>query len=184
LTGFPSFTRIVVIVAALVTAGVACGQAPGGTSRGGSRGGGLDTSHVPPSKPDQDANTGVTLLSTVQYRLELLEEDLRLLPEQRSAWQTYRERVLRLAEDTQRAARTALGGDMPAPKRLDRLADIARDRLTAIEDIVDAGKHLYATLTPGQQTVADRRMAVPVMALAGVEPNSGTARAGAGGKNP
>jgi hypothetical protein len=73
---------------------------------------------------------------------------------------------------------------MTAPQRLDRLSDIARDRLTAIEDIVDAGKQLYATLTPGQQTVADRRMAVPVMALAGVEPTSATTRAGAAGKGP
>jgi len=126
----------------------------------------------------------MTVLSAVQYRLELLEEDLRLMPEQRAAWLAYRERVLKLAEDAQRSMRTALAGEMPAPKRLDRLADIARDRLTAIEDIVDAGKNLYATLTPGQQSVADRRMAVPVMALAGVEPNSAAARAGATSKNP
>ena len=182
MTGFSSFTRIIVIVAALVAAGVAWGQAPSGAGR--ARAGGPDTSHVPPSKGGQDANTGVTVLSTVQYRLELLEEDLRLLPEQRNAWQTYRERVLKLAEDSQRAARTALGGDLSAPKRLDRLADIARDRLTAIEDIVDAGKNLYATLTPGQQNVADRRMAVPLMSLAGVEPNSTAARAEPAGKSP
>jgi hypothetical protein len=73
---------------------------------------------------------------------------------------------------------------MSAPQRLDHLGDIARDRLTAIEDIVDAGKQLYATLSPGQQTVADRRMAVPVMALAGVEPNSAAGRAAVGSKNP
>jgi hypothetical protein len=116
----------------------------------------------------------------MQYRLETLEEDLRLMPEQRSAWLAYRERVLKMAEDAQRTARAALGGEMAAPKRLDQLADIARDRLTAIEDIVDAGKNLYAILTPAQKSVADRRMAVPVMALAGVEPTSG-ARGGPGG---
>jgi hypothetical protein len=116
----------------------------------------------------------------MQYRLETLEEDLRLMPEQRSAWLAYRERVLKMAEDAQRTARAALGGEMAAPKRLDQLADIARDRLTAIEDIVDAGKNLYAILTPAQKSVADRRMAVPVMALVGVEPTSG-ARGGPGG---
>jgi len=84
---------------------------------------------------------------------------------------------MRLAEDAQRSSRTALTGDMPAPQRLDRLADIARDRLTAIEDIVDAGKQLYAVLTPGQQGVADRRIAVPVMVIVGVESNSSAARA-------
>jgi len=38
-------------------------------------------------------------------------------------------------------------------------------------------------LTPGQQGVADRRLAVPVMALVSVEPNSAAARAGAPGKS-
>jgi hypothetical protein len=120
----------------------------------------------------------------MQYRLETLEEDLRLLPEQRSAWLAYRERVLKMAEDAQRTARTALGGEMAAPKRLDQLADIARDRLTAIEDIGDAGKHLYAMLTPAQKAVADRRMAAPLMALAGVEPAAAGARGGSPMKNP
>ena len=186
---------IAVIVAALMTAGVACGQVPGGGGGGGTTSGtrgsspasrGADTSHLPASKgpAGQDANVQLTLQSAVQYRLELLEEDLRVRPEQQKAWLNYRDRVLRLAEDAQRTARTALGGDMPAPQRLDRLSDVARDRLTAIEDIVDAGKQLYAVLTPGQQSVADRRLAVPVMALAGVEPNSAAARAGAAGKNP
>jgi hypothetical protein len=172
----------------MMAAGLAFGQMPGGGARGSSPGsrGGADTSHVPPPKAQvaPDANQQSTLQSAVQYRLELLEEDLRVRPEQQNAWRNYRDRVLKLADDTQRSARTALGGDMSAPQRLDRLSDIARDRLTAIEDIVEAGKLLYAMLTPGQQTVADRRLAVPVMALAGVEPNSAAARAGAAAKSP
>jgi len=188
LTVFRLSRMTAVLVAALVAAGVACGQvSTGGAGRGagspGSRGG-VEAGHLPPVKPNAEDAGPVTLQSSVQFRLELLEEDLRLQPDQRGAWKTYRERVLRLAEDAQRSSRAALGGDMPAPKRLDRLADIARDRLTAIEDIVDAGKQLYAQLTPGQQAVADRRMAVPVMALAGVEPNSTAGRTGPGAKNP
>ena len=187
MTEFRTSAYMAIVVAALMTTGLAWGQTPGGAGStrgtGGSARGG-DTPHLAGPKADLDTNVPMTLLSAVQYRLELLEEDLRLRPEQRGAWLGYRERVLKLAEDAQRTARTALGGEMPAPKRLDRLADIARDRLTAIEDIVDAGKNLYATLTPGQQSVADRRMAVPVMALAGVEPNSAAARAGAASKNP
>ena len=114
---------------------------------------------------------------------KLLEEDLRIRPEQQKLWLNYRDRVLRLADDAQRTARTALAGTMSAPERLDRLSDIARDRLTAIEDIVEAGKQLYAALNPASKSVADRRMAVPVTALAGVEPNSATARAGAPGNS-
>jgi len=189
-TGLSLYRAIPCVVAAMMAAGLAFGQAPvGGGARGtspGSRGGGADTSHVPPPRTQgaPDANPQSTLQSAVQYRLELLEEDLRVRPEQQNAWRNYKDRVLKLADDTLRSARTALAGDMSAPQRLDRLSDIARDRLTAIEDIVDAGKQLYATLTPGQQAVADRRMAVPVMALVGVEPNSAAARAGAGGKGP
>ena len=125
-----------------------------------------------------------TAASDAQFRLELLEDDLRLAPEQRSAWLAYRERVLRLAEDSKRTARTALGGEMTAPKRLDQLADIARDRLTAIE-AVDAARP-YAILMPAQQWLRIA-VAVPVMALAGVEPwgaRGGSRGSGEPAKNP
>ncbi len=160
----------------------------GGSGGAATRGVGPTSGATPPtstaSRPEDRIHDADELQSAVQFRLELLEEDLRIRPEQQQAWANYRDRVMRLAEDAQRSSRTALTGDMPAPQRLDRLADIARDRLTAIEDIVDAGKQLYAALTPGQQGVADRRLAVPVMALAGVEPNSAATRAGAPAKAP
>lgn len=169
-----------IVAAALLATGNAVAQPSGGAATRG-----VDTSHVPPPRPrPEDTNPTLSIQSAVQFRLELLEEDLRIRPEQKQAWLNYRDRVMRLAEDAQRSSRTALTGDMPGPQRLDRLADIARDRLTAIEDIVDAGKQLYAVLTPGQQGVADRRLAVPVMALAGVEPNSAATRAGAPAKGP
>jgi hypothetical protein len=171
---------LAIVAAALLAMGVASAQPSGGAATRG-----VDTSHVPPPRPrPQDANPTMSIQSAVQFRLELLEEDLRIRPEQQKAWVNYRDRVMQLAEDAKRSSRTALTGDMPAPQRLDRLADIARDRLTAIEDIVDAGKQLYAVLTPGQQGVADRRLAVPVMALAGVEPDSPATRAGAPAKSP
>jgi hypothetical protein len=169
---------MLVVVALLLAAGSACAQAPGGVPRG------VDTSHVPPPRPRlDDGKAQEAIQASVQYRLEVLEEDLRIRPEQQKLWLNYKDRVLRLADDAQRTSRTALAGTMSAPERLDRLSDIARDRLTAIEDIVEAGKQLYAVLTPGQQGVADRRMAVPVTGLAGVEPSSATARGGASG-NP
>ena len=178
------WTKVVVLaVTAFMMTGIAWGQMPGGGAggagggRGPSRGG--DNSSIIPRmqmNQNQDSNAPTSILAGVQYRLEVLEEDLRLRPEQRAAWNAFRERVLGLAEDSQRTARTAMAGDAIAPKRLDRLADIARDRLTAIEDIVDAGKNLYAILTPAQQDVADRRLAAPVIGLAGVEPISAAAR--------
>src|SRR5258708_3935220 len=147
LTSFRSFAAIVLAAAALMAATQAWGQMPGGAGSGrGSRGG--DPSRTGLGNRSADADTMMTtnLVAIVQYRLDQLEEDLRLVPDQRRAWLAYRERVQRMAEDAQRAARAALSEELQAPKRLDRLADIARDRLTAIEDIVDAGKALYATL--------------------------------------
>ena len=162
----------------VVMAGMATAQ-PSSTNRA-KNPGGLDTSHVPPSRAVDPALNAVptTVVSAVQYRLDLLEEDLRLRPDQETLWKGFRKRVLGLAEDTQRNARVTLGADMNGPKRLDRLADLARDRLTAVEDIADAGKALYATLSPTQQGVADRLIAVPVMALVGFE-TATPSRAGA-----
>jgi LTXXQ motif family protein len=174
LTAFRNITTIVLVGASLMAAGHTWSQMPPGGGGRGSAGRGPDTSLVPPPRNPVDLDAPkVTVVSAVKYRLELLQEDLRLRPEQDAVWLAYSDRVLKLANDLQRTARTALGGEMPAPKRLDGLADIARDRLTAIEDIADAGKNLYAALTPSQQAVADRRMAVPVMALVGVEPAGG-----------
>ena len=123
-------------------------------------------------------------------RLGQLEEDLILRPEQRALWNTYRERVLRLLEDTRREARTltASNVDATAPKRLDALGDAARNRLTAVEDIVDAGKALYASLSPAQQAIADRRLALPLATLTGSDTGAAVPRrappAGVGGESP
>jgi LTXXQ motif family protein len=185
LTVFRSPTLIVLAAALLLAAGSAAGQgAPGAPSQNRGNKGGLDTSHVPASKSLDQGEVPATLVSAVQYRLELLEDDLRLRPDQNAAWLAFRKRVLSLAEDTQRNARVTLGADMNGPKRLDRLADLARDRLTAVEDIADAGKALYATLSPTQQGVADRLMAVPVMALVGFETATGASRPAAPAAKP
>jgi hypothetical protein len=56
-----------------------------------------------------------------------------------------------------------LGGRRPAPanvqQQIDRIVDAARNRLTALEDIAQAAKALYAKLAPEQQPAADPRLA-------------------------
>ena len=104
-------------------------------------------------------------------RLAQLEEDLNLRPAQLPLWHAYRDRVLGLLDDVRRAGRAA-ASESSAPQRLDALADIARNRLTATEDIADAGKALYKALTPEQREVADRRLALPLMTLNGNDPGS------------
>ena len=47
-------------------------------------------------------------------------------------------------------------------QRLDHSVDVARNRLTALEDIAAAAKALYEQLTPDQQARADPRLATLV----------------------
>ncbi len=117
-----------------------------------------------PARPDEEKVPAQNLAEIVALRMSQLEEDLRLQPGQMPAWNAYQERVQRLLEDRRRTVREANTGTT-APQRLDALADGARNRLTAVEDVVDAGKALYATLTGEQRNVADRRLALPLAAL-------------------
>ena len=110
------------------------------------------------------------MVELVTMRMGQLEEDLNLQPNQLALWNVYRDRVMRMLDDHRRALRAAsayTASDTTAPKRLDALADAARNQLTAIEDIADAGKALYAALTPQQRTLADRRLALPLATLSG-----------------
>lgn len=78
-----------------------------------------------------------------------------------------------MLEDRRRDART-MSVETTARQRLEVLADGARNRLTAVEDVVDAGKALYAVLTPEQRLVADRSLALPLAALTTPEVSRGS----------
>ena len=118
-----------------------------------------------------------SLPELVNLRMSQLEEDLNLTQQQLPAWKTYQDRVKSMLDDARRGARVS-ASETTAPKRLDAIADLARNRLTAVEDIVDAGKALYAVLSPQQREVADRRLALPLQTLTGNDAG-GDARAGA-----
>ena len=135
--------------------------------------------HLPPPKsPDAargpNPNAPISLTSQIQEQLDRLEGELRITAAQRALWRAYADRVLKLADDIARArfiTRTKDAGEMPASEQLERLGDVARNRLTAVEDIVDAGKALYAGLAPEQKPTADRRLVAVALQLAA----SGTA---------
>jgi hypothetical protein len=124
-----------------------------------------------PPKGDDARVVNANLPELVAIRLSQLEEDLQFTSAQLPLWKTYRSRVMEMVEDAKRGARVS-ASETTAPKRLDALADMARNRLTAVEDIVDAGKALYASLTPAQQEVADRRLALPLATLTGNDAGS------------
>lgn len=124
-----------------------------------------------PPKGDDARTVNANLPELVNIRLSQLEEDLQFTAPQMPLWKTYRERVMDMLEDTKRGTRVS-ASEATAPKRFDALADMARNRLTAVEDIVEAGKALYASLTPAQKEIADRRLALPLATLTGNDAGS------------
>ena len=98
--------------------------------------------------------------SRAEFLLGMLHEDLKLSPGQEPAWQSYADKVSALAADISRErGRLKETLQMKALPRIDRAVDVARDRLTALEEIASAAKALYARLTPEQQGLADARLA-------------------------
>ena len=68
------------------------------------------------------------------------------------------------------------GGRKPAPgslsQQIDRQVDAARNRLTALEDIAQSAKALYASLSPEQRPAADPRLA-NLMTIPVAQPQDG-----------
>lgn len=151
---------------------------------GGGRAGGGHGGHGDGRPPPGDAAPG-------SYRedpglaalrgLNELREQLQLKPPQRDAFARYADRVMALAADLQRLPNPARFEGKPAPGQLDALADIARNRLTAVEDVVDAGKALYESLSEEQKALADARLARLTQPLVESDPASRRAADGAGG---
>ena len=165
------------IAASLAAAGEAHAQArPAGGSPGSSPG----ASHLPTTRPVQDpkkADAPVSLRAQVQETLSRTADDLRINSSQEKAWNTYATRVIRLADDISRARfamRDAASEGVTAPQLFDRIAETAQNRITAVEEIVDAGRALYTTLSPTQQRLADKQLAAVVLSLAsGIAPAPG-----------
>ena len=118
---------------------------------------------------DSREDPGLAVLRGLDETLE----QLRLLPGQRDAWARYADRVTALAADFRRSADPARLEGKPAPRQLDALADAARNRLAAVEDVAEAGKALYDALTEEQRALADGRLARIALPLVEPGPASG-----------
>jgi hypothetical protein len=157
----------VAILAGCATIAVAHAQmpAPGGGRPTGA--GGPGGRSIGDAARNNDARVaGANYYDLVLLRISQTEEDLNLTAGQLPAWNTYKERLTRMLDDQRRGARVT-ASETTAPKQLDGLADIARYRLAAVEDVVDAGKAVYAVLTPEQKTVADRKLVLPLATMTG-----------------
>ena len=133
------------------------GGMPGGAMRG-SRDGQMGRDQRPPG--EQRPAVQEDPVGLAEYRLDLLRTDLKLAPEQEALWTVYADKVSALAADVSRErARLQATLQMKSLPRIDHSVDVARNRLTALEDIASAAKAFYARLTPAQQSIADERLA-------------------------
>ena len=158
--GFIVFSVLMLVIAA------ADASAQVGSRRGSGRGG-VDR----PAKVQEKPENSVDQLALI---LAELQEDLKLTADQQAAWDAYARNVEALASDVARERdRTKEVMQKKVLQRLDHAVDVARNRLTAVEDIAAAAKKLYAGLTPEQQSTADPRLATAIAAAA----DSGSASA-------
>ena len=103
---------------------------------------------------------GGAQINPLEATLGEFEIDLKLSGDQQKAWDAYASGIRALQKDIARErAPRASDAQLDLAKRLDRAADVARDRLTAVEDIVDSAKGLLKALSSEQRAMADPRLA-------------------------
>ena len=107
---------------------------------------------------DQKKGGEVPRVNKIEVTLHEFHEDLKLTDAQEPAWESYVEKLRALARDVSRESRSR-PAQLGLVQRIDRIVDSARNRLTALEDIAQSAKALYAGLTPEQQKMADPRLA-------------------------
>jgi protein CpxP len=173
----------------LVAASFSCAAAevmaqfPGGGGTFGRRGGARGGEEM--ARQNQRPAAQENLADLVEFRLNVLQEDLKLSTAQEPAWASFSDRIRALISDISRErGRMQSVAQLNAEKQVDHAVDIARDRLAAFEDIASTGKALYATLTPEQRTLADSRMAtiVPILINGATGPTAGGASKPRAGK--
>ncbi len=156
----------IALVALLAAPPLAHAQYPGGPSKTQPATGGHIKPPTPKSSPGPDAP--VSLTGQAQVVLDTMEDELKIGAHQQKAWAAYASKVLRYADDLARArysARDMQDGGLTAPQQFDRVAEIASNRVTAVEEIVESGRALYTTLGPEQRRTADKVLVLLPMRL-------------------
>ncbi|HEV7821230.1 MAG TPA: Spy/CpxP family protein refolding chaperone [Burkholderiales bacterium] len=137
---------------------------------GGTPGGGMRGNRARPDGASREQRPPVqdNTPEQVEDRLGLLEEDLQLRPDQRAAWQACADKINAYATDIGReqSRGTASAVSLNSLQQIDRAVDVARNRLTALEDISATAKTLYGTLSAQQKSVVDPRLANIVSSIA------------------
>ena len=132
----------------------ASAQFPGSTTR--NRGGLGESNRGTIQKPrPENSNDPVEVL---EFRLGMLEEDLKLKPIQMKPWVFYADQARAAATDLAREHSPAQSLAAPnAVQQMNHAVDSTRNRLAALEDVADAAKTLYEVLSPEQRMLTDVR---------------------------
>ena len=105
----------------------------------------------------RQSNSGDTA-ELIEFRLGMLEEDLKMSPAQLRLWEPYAERMRAAVADITRERAPAQSIAAPnAMQQMNRTVDQARNRLTALEDVAVAAKAFYEVLSPEQKMLLDAR---------------------------
>jgi len=135
---------------------------------GGSKGGRGRADRSPPADVPMRPSSGDNLVELTEYRLVAMEEDLRLTPAQQKTFTAYADKVRAIAADIARdRARPPSGPQPTMVQQADRAVAIARNRMTALEDIAGSAKVFYEGLLPEQKLLADSRFATIMPLIAG-----------------
>jgi len=101
--------------------------------------------------------------AAVEGHLAALKVELKITPDQDTAWKTFTDKARQQAETmpAQRAQMFAQmqATDQSAPDRLAQRTAFAKQRIANMETMTAAVKDLYAVLTPEQKTLADQQLA-------------------------
>jgi hypothetical protein len=160
-TASSAVAAVVAALALFVSANAMAQYGGMGSNRRGMR---MDRGTAPQPKRQEES-----VATLVDYRLALLQEDLKLTRDQESGWVAYEERMKALAGDIMRERERAQSAALAsAIEQVNHAADSARNRLTAWEDIAAATKSFYGTLTPQQKLLIDQRLPSIVHELSGV----------------
>ena len=158
----------------------------GGGSGRGSRGNRGDSSGATRNgnnerliSPAPDANS----YEQIEYRLSLLQDDLKLTPGQTPVWQGFAAKVRvyagDMARERARNQRGVTASTLPGSgaQHVSQAVDAARNRLTALEEVETATRALYDALDTEQKKLADARV------ITIVDPRAPAAPGGSGNRS-
>lgn len=101
--------------------------------------------------------------AAVAGRLAALKVELKITPDQDSAWQAFATKATQQADTmiARRAQMFAQAGasTQTAPERLAQRTELAKQGVTSMEAMTAAVNDLYGTLTPEQKAIADQQLA-------------------------